>query len=109
MKNEFTRNQPGPVNGHKSARTRLRRLLLKRIWLPHGLYEALPVIYFACGIVALAAALFLPDRAWFIPWAIIFGFAAIHMGLGIAALRHRFRRSNRGKGSNPTTIPANPE
>jgi len=93
MKNVFTRNLPAPVNRHEMARNRLQSVLLKRIWLPHGLYEALPLIYIACGVVALAAALFLPDRAWFIPWAIIFSFAAIHLGLGIAALRRRFRRA----------------
>jgi hypothetical protein len=97
MKYEITHYQSSPVNGHESAPARLRRLLLKRIWLPHGLYEALPVIYIACGLIALAAALFLPDRAWFIPWAIIFSFAAIHLGLGVADLRHRFRRSKSGE------------
>ena len=66
--------------------------MLKRIWLPRRLYEALPVFYIACGLIALASALFLPEQSWFIPWAVIFGFAAIHLGLGIAALRHRFRR-----------------
>jgi hypothetical protein len=92
MKYEITHYQSSPVNGHESAPARLRRLLLKRIWLPHGLYEALPVIYITCGLIALAAALFLPDRAWIVPWACVFGFAAIHLGLKIAALRHRFRR-----------------
>jgi VIT1/CCC1 family predicted Fe2+/Mn2+ transporter len=97
MQYEITHNQSSAVNGHESAPARLRRLLLKRIWLPHGLYEALPVIYIASGLIALAAALFLPDRAWFIPWSIIFSFAAIHLGLGVAALRHRFRRSKSGE------------
>jgi hypothetical protein len=84
--------QSSPVDGRKTASARLRRLLLKRIWLPRGLYEALPAIYTGCGLTALAAALFLPGRTWIVPWAIVFGFATLHLGLGIAALRHKFRR-----------------
>ena len=85
-----------PLDGRQTASTRLRRLLLKRIWLPRGLYEALPAIYIGSGLVALAAALFLPGRTWIVPWAIVFGFAVLHLGLGIAALRHKFRRKNPG-------------
>jgi hypothetical protein len=84
--------QSSPINGNESFRTRLRQLLLKRIWLPRRLYEALPIIYIISGLVALTAALFLPDRAWIMPWACVFGFAAIHLSLRIAALRHRFHR-----------------
>jgi len=95
--------QSSPINGPESALIRLRQLLLKRIWLPRGLYEALPGIYIVCGIVALLAALFLPERAWIIPWAIVFAFAAIHLGLGIAALRHRLRRPKSARKLVPDT------
>jgi len=84
--------QTSPLDGRKTASARLRWLLLKRIWLPRGLYEALPVIYIGSGLVALASALFLPGQSWIVPWAIVFGFAVLHLGLGIAALRHKFRR-----------------
>jgi len=87
-----------PLDGRKTVSARLRRLLLKRIWLPHGLYEALPAIYIGSGLVALAAALFLPGWTWIVPWAFVFGFAALHLGLGIAALRHKFRRKISGPG-----------
>jgi len=84
--------QTSPLDGRKTASTRLKQLLLKKIWIPRGLYEALPVIYICSGLVALAAALFLPGQTWIVPWAIVFGFAVLHLGLGIAALRHKFRR-----------------
>lgn len=80
---------------------RLQRLLLKRIWLPEGLYEALPYLYIAIGLIALAAALFLPEWAWIIPWACVFGFTAIHIGLKIVALRHRFRRPKSARKERP--------
>jgi len=83
-----------PLSGLKTSITRLRRLLLKNVWLPRPVYEALPAIYICAGLVALTAALFLPGQAWFLPWAVIFGLLALRLGLGIIALRHRFRRKN---------------
>jgi len=81
-----------PSCGHKTASARLRRLLLKRVWLPRALYEALPVIYICSGLVALAAAIYLPGWTWILPWAMVFSFAALHLGIGITALRHKFRQ-----------------
>ena len=83
-----------PLSGRNTASTRLRRLLLKKVWLPRALYEALPFIYICSGLVALAAALFQPGWTWILPWTLVFGLVALHLGLGIAALRHRFRRKN---------------
>lgn len=73
------------------------RLLMKRIWLPRPVYEALPVIYIICGLIALGSALHLPGRSWMLPWGIVLGLAAIHFGLGIFALRHRWRKSRSRK------------
>ena len=81
-----------PVDGLRSPVARLRRLLARRIWLPRMLYEALPYIYIFSGLVALVSALYLPGRTWIVPWGIILGLASIHLGLRIAALRHRLRR-----------------
>ena len=81
-----------PRGGHGTVSTRLRRIMLKRVWLPRVIYEGLPVVYICSGLVALAAALYQPDWTWILPWAIVFGFAALHLGVGIAALRHKFRR-----------------
>lgn len=84
---------PTPRPGRRgNLHATLRRALLKRIWLPHFIYEALPWIYIGCGLVALSAALYLPGRTWILPWAIVFGLAAVHLGIRIAALRHKFRR-----------------
>ncbi|MAF82965.1 MAG: hypothetical protein QGF90_07905 [Gammaproteobacteria bacterium] len=63
--------------------------------MPNIVYEALAAIYICSGLVALAAALFLPGWTWILPWAVVFGLATLHLGLGIAALRHRLRRMAR--------------
>ncbi len=83
-----------PQSEHTAASRKIRQVLLKKVWLPTPIYEALPIIYICCGLVALAAALHLPGWAWVLPWALVFGLAAIHLGLGIITLRHRFRRNN---------------
>ncbi len=88
-----------PPCEHEAASTRLRRLLLKRVWLPRAIYEALPVIYICCGLVALTAALYQPGWTWILPWALVFGLAALHLGIGIAALRHKLRHRKPGSGS----------
>ena len=84
-----------PPNERETVVRRLRHLLLKRIWLPRIVYEILPLIYICSGLVALIAALYLPGWTWILPWAFVFGFAALHLGIGIAALRHKFRRTKR--------------
>lgn len=87
--------QTSPRTRNEPPTMRLRRLLLKRVWLPRIIYEALPFIYVCFGLVALAAALWTPGWTWIVPWAIVFGLAALHLGLGIAGLRHRFRGAGR--------------
>ena len=92
---KLTTIQTSPPSGRNQAARRLRRLLLQRIWLPRAVYEALPAIYICSGLVALIAALYLPGSIWILPWAIVFGFAALHLGIRIAALRHKFRRKQK--------------
>jgi hypothetical protein len=92
---KFTTIQTTPPSGLNKAARRLGRLFLKRIWLPNALYEALPTIYICSGLVALISALYLPGSIWILPWAFVFGFAALHLGIAIAALRHKFRRKKK--------------
>ena len=70
----------------------VRTLLLKRLWLPRILYEALPYIYMLCGIVALGSAVYSPDWTWILPWAILVGLICLHAGIALATLRFRFRQ-----------------
>lgn len=69
-----------------------RAFLLRRIWLPRWLYEALPWLYLAGGAGALWGGLFGSDGAWYYPYAALAGLAAIHGGLWVSVARHRWRR-----------------
>jgi len=74
----------------------LRRIFLRKLWLPRALYEALPYIYVLSGTVALVAALYLPGWTWILPYIILLGLVCLHIGLGLLTLRFRFRRSRSG-------------
>lgn len=91
----------GPVRTRRpGALTRTRGILLRRLWLPRFVYEALPYLYIACGLVALVSAMYVPDWTWIVPWAILIGLICLHAGLALATLRYRLRRGRRQMGSN---------
>ena len=69
----------------------VRRMLLRKLWLPRFLYEALPYIYISCGVLALLSAAFAPGWTWILPYAILIGLICLHAGLAIATMRFRFR------------------
>ena len=73
----------------------LRKLLLSKLWLPRFVYEALPYVYMAIGVLALYAATALPEWTWILPYAVLLGLICLHAGLGIATLRYRFRKKHR--------------
>jgi hypothetical protein len=64
----------------------------RRFWLPHPLYVAIPWIYLSIGTAALLGALYLPDWAWQLPYAGLFGIALVHAGLRIALMRRAARQ-----------------
>jgi hypothetical protein len=74
---------------------RLRQCLLRKLWLPRGLYESIPYLYLLAGIFALASALFSQSWTWILPYVVLLGLICLHAGLGILALRYRFRREQR--------------
>lgn len=92
-------NRPLPQAERGTIGAGLLRLLLRRVWLPRALYEALPILYICAGTIALAAALYHPGWAWIVPWAIVFGLAAMHFGIYLLALRHKIRRPRRAADS----------
>ncbi len=74
---------------------RFRQIFLRKLWLPRGLYEALPYLYIAVGMLALLSAIFSPGWAWILPYVLLAGLILLHLGLGLVALRYRFRKSRR--------------
>jgi len=70
----------------------LRKLLLKRLWLPHVLREALPYLYILGGLVALGSAFYSPDWSRILPWSILVSLICLPAGIALATLRYRFRQ-----------------
>ena len=70
---------------------RIRGFLLQKFWLPRIVYEALPYLYLALGLAAVASAVYIPDWAWILPYAILLGLVCLHAGLAIVTLRYRYR------------------
>lgn len=82
---------------------RIRRILLRRLWLPNFLYETLPYLYIACGFAALVSAIYNPAWTWILPWAILVGLICLHAGLALATLRYRLRRRKQAQHGDTTS------
>lgn len=70
----------------------LCRILLRKLWLPRGVYEAIPYLYLLCGVLALASAVFSRGWTWILPYIVLLGLGCLHAGLALLTLRYRFRR-----------------
>jgi len=74
---------------------RLSQILFRKLWLPRGLYEAIPYVYLAFGAVALGSAVFGSGWTWILPYVVLLGLICLHAGLALLTLRFRFRRRKR--------------
>jgi hypothetical protein len=89
-------NQATEINSRAS--NKLWQALNRKIWLPKGVYTALPFLYIGLGIYAVGAALFLRHWSWIVPYFLILGIVCLHAGMLVATMRWRNRRN---KGSQP--------
>ena len=87
--------------------TRLQRILLRKLWLPRGVYEAIPCIYLGCGILALSSAVFSDSWTWILPYIVLLGLACLHAGLAFLTLRYRFRQRKRPAARAPGSLSDN--
>ena len=65
----------------------------RKIWLPKGLYDALPYFYLVAGIAAFLATLYISNWLWVLPHYLLFSAACVH--LGVLVLRRRRRPRER--------------
>lgn len=72
--------------------TRLRALLLRKIWLPRSVYAALPGLYIFLGVYAIAAALYLHHWSWIVPYLALLGICCLHVGAALVSMRLRRHR-----------------
>ena len=67
--------------------------LLRKIWLPRGLYDAIPYFYIVAGLAAFLATLYINTWIWILPHYLLFSAACLH--IGILILRRRMRPRER--------------
>jgi Flp pilus assembly protein TadB len=72
--------------------TQACRVLLRKLWLPRGVYESVPYVYLCCGSLALVSAVFSSGWTWILPYVVLLGLVCLHAGLALLTLRYRFRR-----------------
>ena len=65
----------------------------RKIWLPKGLYDALPYFYLVSGLAAFLATLYISSWLWLLPHYLLFSAACLH--LGVLILRRRRAPRNR--------------
>jgi hypothetical protein len=91
-------NRAVPASHHEtriSFAQQIRVSLLRKLWLPRLLYEALPYLYLVIGMAALASAVYVPGSGWILPYAILFAVICLHASLAIIALRYNYRRNKK--------------
>ena len=59
----------------------------RKIWLPKGLYDALPYFYLVSGLAAFLATVYISSWLWLLPHYLLFSAACLH--LGVLILRRR--------------------
>ena len=68
-------------------------LFSRKVWLPKGIYDALPYFYLVAGVAAFLATLYISNWLWVLPHYLLFSFACLH--LGVLVLRRRRCPRNR--------------
>jgi len=74
-------------------------LVSRKIWLPKGLYDALPYFYLVAGSAAFLATLYISNWLWVLPHYLLFSAACLH--LGVLVLRRRRRPRERREFTEP--------
>lgn len=67
--------------------------VLRKIWLPKLVYDALPFFYLVAGAAALVTTLYIHHWAWIVPHYLLFSVACAHFGLVVLRRRHKARQS----------------
>ena len=68
-----------------------RYWLTRRLWLPKGLYAAIPWVYCLLGAASLASGLFMPQPGWIIPYLFLSAVCCVDAGIWLLTLRRRRR------------------
>ncbi|MEM1263587.1 MAG: hypothetical protein AAGH76_14385 [Pseudomonadota bacterium] len=80
-----------PMSATEILDTAQTVILLRRVWLPRIVYEALPFVYLIAGLAAFLATLYVPEWYWIVPWYVLFACALIHSAIYLLLRRLRSR------------------
>ena len=80
------------TNARESSRT-AGSFVSRKVWLPKGVYDALPYFYLVSGVAAFLATVYISSWLWLLPHYLLFSAACIH--LGVLILRRRRSRPSR--------------
>ena len=69
-------------------------LLTRKIWLPKLLYALLPYFYFAAGIAAFLATMYISEWFWVLPHYLLFSAACVHLGVFVYRRRRHAASDN---------------
>lgn len=72
-----------------SPRSQTSNPVLRKIWLPKLLYDALPYFYLISGIAALLTTLYISNWYWIIPHYFLFAVACLHFSILVFRRRRR--------------------
>ncbi len=75
-----------------TGRTPLRRLVIRKIWLPRLLYNVLPWFYLAAAAAALAATIYIDASLRAVPHSLLISAACLQFGLWVLGSRRAARR-----------------
>mgnify|MGYP001554711048 CR=1 FL=1 len=64
-------------------------LVVRKIWLPKLMYDALPFFYVGAGLAAFAATLYISAWFWILPHYLLFSVGCVHLGILIFRRRRR--------------------
>lgn len=76
-------------------------LVSRKIWLPKGLYDALPYFYLVAGIAAFLATLYISNWLWVLPHYLLFSAACLHLGVLVLRRRRRPREGQETTDADP--------
>ncbi|MEM8982715.1 MAG: hypothetical protein AAGC71_06790 [Pseudomonadota bacterium] len=83
--------RPDSLSATEILNTAQTVILLRRIWLPRVVYEALPFVYLIAGLAAFLATLYVPEWYWIVPWYVLFACALVHAAIYLLLRRLRSR------------------
>lgn len=73
---------------------RHQSLIVRKVWLPRIVYNALPCFYVGAGIAAFLATLYINVWFWILPHYLLFSIACVHLGLLVYRRRRRHASDN---------------